>query len=75
MYITEIFKIVVYSAKTSYVDPRIFFDRQKASDYATEIAKEGFWEEMKVDRVIIYREVPDPELGWFRTAGMSYAIH
>ena len=73
MFITNIYKLVVrYSGSfDSDVIPRIFFNEAKARQHAKEIADEKFYDDREIDDVIIYREVPDPDLGWFRTAGMS----
>ena len=73
MFITDIFKIVVHfdGSLDSVVVPRIFFDRQGAFKYAQDIKDEGCYDDKPIADVIIYREVPDSELGWFRTAGQT----
>lgn len=73
MFITDIFKIVVRDADCihSTVDPRIFFVREKAEEFAKQLLADGDYEDFKIGEIIIYREVPDATLGWFRTAGMS----
>ena len=69
----EIFKIVIHAAGSlqSYCDPRIFFNQESARQYAKGIVKEGFWDEVEVGSVIIYRERPDNKLGWFVTVGQE----
>lgn len=73
MYITDIYKIVVRDANSlnSVVDPRIFFERVKAEEFAKAILAEGKYDDKPIGDIIIYREVPDISLGWFRTAGQS----
>ena len=74
MYIQEIYKIVVRDADSlnSRVDPRIFFNREKAEEFAKRLWAEGIYEEIEIGSIVIYREIPDVALGWFTTAGMSY---
>lgn len=73
MFITDIYKIVVRDADSLdfRVDPRIFFERAKAEEFAKQLWADGNYEDFKIGEIIIYREVPDASLGWFRTAGMS----
>lgn len=73
MYITNIYKIVIRfdDANENVVDPRVYFDEQKARAYAKSIADEKFYDDRPIYDVVVMREVPDTELGWFRTAGMS----
>lgn len=76
MYVQNIYKLVArYSGSLeSIVIPRIFIDEAKAVEYARGIVKEKFYDDREIDDVVIYREVPDPEFGCFRTAGTTKIV-
>ena len=66
MTITRIFKVDYISGLNVELDPRIFFDKEKAFEYARRMqANECDPEEG--EHVMVYEEAPDAEIGCFRT--------
>jgi len=69
----DIYKIVVNYEGTLETElvPRIYFSRDEAFREAKAIIMGGYYEERPVNRVVVYREMPDAELGWYRTIGQQ----
>lgn len=74
MKIDSIYKIVVRDASNldSYVDPAIFWEFDKAKAFAQELYNSGEWDGITIGDVVVCKEVPDSELGKFRTVEMTF---
>ena len=64
----DIYKIVMHEAGTlnSIIYPRLYWGVTIARDVAREIKNEGYYDNIEIDSVTIYRETPEKD-GWYHT--------